>query len=90
MRLEVRNQHSIFTLILPIENILSRNIDKKSLETEFLIAICRPAGDKWKSKTLFVAIFDPRLSIVKSAFDCCLSSVRWAQYIDPHPDNIFS
>ena len=32
------------------------NIDKKSLETEFLIAICRPVGDKWKSKTLFLAI----------------------------------
>ena len=35
---------------------LSRNIDQKSLETEFLIAICRPTGDKWQSKTLFLAI----------------------------------
>ena len=25
----------------------------------FLIAICRPTGDKWQSKTLFLSIFDP-------------------------------
>ena len=42
------------------------NIDRKSLETEFLIANCRQTGDKWQSKTLFLAIFDPRWSIVKS------------------------
>ena len=52
--------------------ILSTNVDKKLLETEFLIAICRPTGDKWQSKTMFLAISDPRLSIVKSAFDCRL------------------
>ena len=52
--------------------ILSMKVDKKSLETEFLIAICRRTGDKWQSKTLFLAIFDPCLS---SAFDCCLSDV---------------
>ena len=56
--------------------ILSTNIDQKSLETEFLITICRPTGDKWQSKTLFLAIFDPRLSIVKSIFDCRLPGVR--------------
>ena len=39
-------------------SILSTNIDKKLLETEFLIAICRPNGDKWQSKTLFLEIFD--------------------------------
>ena len=38
--------------------ILSRNVDQKSLETEFLIAICRHTGDKWQSKTLFLSIFD--------------------------------
>ena len=32
------------------------NVDKKSLETVFWIAICR--GDKWQLKTLFLAIFD--------------------------------
>ena len=48
--------------------ILSTNVDKKKLETEFLIAICRPIGDKWQSKTLFLAI-------VKSVFYCRLSGV---------------
>ena len=52
--------------------ILSRNVDKKSLETEFLIAICRNTGDKWQSKTLFLSIFDPRSLIVDSVFNCRL------------------
>ena len=43
--------------------------------TEFSIAICRPTGDEWQSKTLFLSIFDPRSSIVKSVSDCRLSSV---------------
>ena len=51
-------------------SILSTNVDRKSLETEFSIDICRPTGDKWQLKTLFLAIFDPRSSIVKSVFDC--------------------
>ena len=54
------------TLILPT------NVDQKQLETEFLIAICRRSGD---SKTLFLAIFDPRSSIVKSGFECRKSGV---------------
>ena len=33
---------------------------------QFSIAICRPTSDKWKSKTLFLAIFDPRSSIVRA------------------------
>ena len=37
--------------------ILSTNIHQKSLETVFLIAICRQSGDKWQSKTLFLTIF---------------------------------
>ena len=36
--------------------ILSTNIDQKSLETQFLIAFCRPTGNKWPLKTLFYAI----------------------------------
>ena len=41
----------------------------KSLETVFLIAICRQmtiekSGDKWQSKTLFRTIFDLGSSIV--------------------------
>ena len=54
---------------------LSRNVDQKWLETEFLIAICRQCGNKWQSKTLFLLIFDPRSSIVDSVFDCCLPGV---------------
>ena len=45
--------------------IVSSNVDQKSIETEFSIAICRP----------FLAIFDPRSSIVKCVFDCRLSIV---------------
>ena len=55
--------------------MLSTNVDKKSLETEFSIAICRPTGAKLQSKTLFLAIFDPRSSIVKTVFDCRLCGV---------------
>ena len=48
--------------------IPSTNIDQKSLETEFLIVICRRTGDKRQSKTLFLPIFEPRSSIIKSVF----------------------
>ena len=56
--------------------ILSTSVDQKSIETEFSIAICRQTGDKWQSKTLFLEIFDPRWSTVKSVFDCRLSVVN--------------
>ena len=56
--------------------ILSRNVDQKSVETVFLIAICRHTGDKWQSKTLFLSIFDPYSSIVDYIFDCRLPGVR--------------
>ena len=55
--------------------ILSRNVDQKSFETEFLIVICRHTDDKWHSKTLFLSIFDPISSIVDSIFDCRLPGV---------------
>ena len=35
----------------------SMNVDQKSIETVFLIAICRQWGDKWQLKTLFLLIF---------------------------------
>ena len=60
--------------------ILSTNVDQKSLETEFSIAICRPTGDKWQSKALFLAflaISDSRSSIINSVFDCRLSDVMF-------------
>ena len=56
--------------------ILWRNVDKKLLETEFLIAICCHIGDNWQSKTLFQSIFDPPLSIYDSIFNCRLPSVE--------------
>ena len=56
-------------------SILSKNVDKKLLEIEFMIAICHPIGDKWQLKTLFLAIFDPPSSIVKSDFDGSLPGV---------------
>ena len=43
--------------------IISTNHGPKSLETEFLIAICCLTGDKWQSKTLFLVIFDPCLIV---------------------------
>ena len=55
---------------------LSTNVDKKKLETKFSISISRPTGDKWHSKTLVVAISDPRSSIGKSVFDCRLCGVK--------------
>ena len=59
--------------------ILSTNLDQNKIETEFLIAICRPTCDKWKSKTLFLSIFDLRSFIIKTQFlsvlDCRLSGV---------------
>ena len=60
--------------------ILATNIDQKSLETEFSTAIFRPTG----LKTLFLSIFDPRSSIVKSVFNCHQPGV----VLKPHKTNI--
>ena len=54
---------------------LSRNVHKKSIEIVFFVAICRHTGDKWQSKTQFLLIFDPRLSIVDYVFMCRLPGV---------------
>ena len=51
---------------------LSRNGDKKSIETVFLIAICRSTGNKWQSN---LSIFDQLSLIVDYIFDCCLPGV---------------
>ena len=55
--------------------IPSTNIDKKSLEKEFWIAICCLIDNKWQLEMLFLAIFYPRSLIVKSGFDCRLPGV---------------
>ena len=70
--------------------ILLTSIDQKSLETEFLIAICRQFGDKCQSKTLFLAIFYLHLSIVKSVFDCRLSGVLFSTLTLPYFLSYFS
>ena len=51
--------------------ILSTNVDQKSLKQNFRLPFVA-----LQSKTLFLAIFDSRSSIVKSVFDCRLSDVR--------------
>ena len=56
-------------------SILSTKVEKKSSETESLISICRPSGNKWQAKTLFLAIFDPHSANVKTIFDCRIPSV---------------
>ena len=48
--------------------ILSTNVDKKSIETEFSVVICRPISNR---KHLFLRFF-PCSSIVKSVSDCHL------------------
>ena len=54
-----------FVYMIPLEtDVLRKHRFQKSLETVFLIAICRPSGDKWQAKTLFLMIFYLRLSIV--------------------------
>ena len=55
--------------------ILSRNVDQKSIEIVFSIAICCHTGDKWESKTMFLSIFDPCSSIVGNVIDCRLPDV---------------
>ena len=53
--------------------MLSTIVDQNKLGTEFSIVICRQTGAKWQLKTLFLAIFNTRSSIVKSVFDCRIS-----------------
>ena len=55
--------------------IISTSIGQKLVQTVFLIAISRPTGNKWQSKTLFLMIFDSPSGIVKRVLDCRLPSV---------------
>ena len=54
--------------------ILSRNVDKKSIETEFSIAICRPKRQIAIENTVSIDFY-PRSSIVDGVFDCRLPGV---------------
>ena len=55
-------------------NQQSTNADRKSIETAFLIAICRQWGDKWQSKTLFTLLSELHvkisLHVITSHFTC--------------------
>ena len=44
--------------------------------------MCRHTGDKWQSKTLFLSIFDLRLSIVDSVFDRQLKTPILSMNVD--------
>ena len=63
--------------------ILSTIVDKKKLETEFLIAICRQLGDRWQSITLFPAILI-RVRRLLSAFSNVAYPV-WIFYYSHRP-----
>ena len=47
----------------------------KIVRNRVSIAVCCLTGDKWQSKTLFLAIFNPRSPIAKNVFDCQISGV---------------
>ena len=69
--LQTQGQVSDIDLVAAIEN--ANTIEERRSEinrNSVSIAICRPTGDKWQSKTLFLSIFDPRSSIVDDVFDC--------------------
>ena len=65
---------------MAIENANTIEEGRSKIETVFSIPICRPTGDKWQSKTLFLPIYDPNLSIVDYFFDCRLPIVITGHY----------
>ena len=72
----------IHTAAAAIENVDTiHECRSKSLEKGFLIAISQQIGNKWQLKTLFLAIFDLGSLIVKSVYNCPLSSVILAVVI---------
>ena len=52
--------------------ILSTNVDKRIVRNRVFDCHLSP---NWQSKTLFLVIFDPHLSIVKGVFNCRLPGV---------------
>ena len=57
-------------------SILSTNGRPKLVKNRVFDCLYSLTGNKWQSKTLFLAIFDLHSSIVKSFFDCSLSGVE--------------
>ena len=51
----------------------------KIVKKEFSVVISLPTGDNWQSKTLLVAISDPRSSIVLQEFSISAYPV-WKQF----------
>ena len=49
-----------------VNTIVKRRSKIVIIKTEFLIAICRPPGDKGQSKALFVAIFYPVCRLLRA------------------------
>ena len=51
---KLQTNETVFTPDRPQSNtlLLSTNVDKNSLQTDFLIAICHPSGDNRQLKTL--------------------------------------
>ena len=70
-----------------IPSLQAQAVQKYKIKPGFSIAISRPTGVNWQSKTL-VAISDPRLSIVKSVFDCRLSNVETESFFDRNMKNV--
>ena len=62
---------------------LSENIDKKTLETVFLIAVCRQSGDKWQSKLVYSDFLSKSVNSI-NIFDCRLSSVDSSKSESPY------
>ena len=56
--------------------ILLTNIERKIVRNRFFDCHLSPNWRQMAIKTLFLVVFDPRSSIIKSVFDCCLSGVR--------------
>ena len=69
----------------PKRSSQSTNADITSIETVFSSVICRPIGDKWQSKTLFLTIFDLRSSMVLTfsiaAYPVCLR-IAWKRQLN--------
>ena len=66
------------------------NADHRSLETVFSIAICRQSGDKQQAKALFLAILDPRSSIVLTfsiaSYLTCLFNIGLLNRLPKQPE----
>ena len=68
----------------------STNADRKSVETVFLIAICRHWGDKWQSKMLFLFTLYLSSLIVLAFFIAAYPVCSHGRIINPLTPSNFS